>query len=226
MNKKLIFVGMVLSILSVANASYLWTDPCGTSGSFSWANGQSQNGLFGDPLIVGGNTLVFFPSDFRAESSNGSSASISDRLEFELIAHPGFSFQNIAVSEYGDYAILGDALVQFSGTLTIENLDTYATSSNSLSVTPTMPVVGGHGAFQGWTTLNLIPSDWTHIKFILENTLFSLSGEGSSSYIQNKVLGDTAAIQIMPIPEPATVMILGFGAFAISCDFLKKRQIA
>jgi hypothetical protein len=204
---------IVLLTFSATQAAALWSNPSGSTDYFDWQNGQCLYGLFGDPMLVGGNTLVFFPSNFRAESIDGQTGFVSDSLEFELIAHPGFSFQSISITEYGDYGILGDGRVQVSGELSLENLDTDESLNNGLAATPAMPVISGQGTWQAWTQLDIDPLDWTRIKITLQNDLLAVSGFGSAAWIEKKVLGQTVAIQI--IPEPATIATLSIGAILI-----------
>jgi len=218
--------GIILFAFSATQANVFWSNSSGSGSSFDWQNGQSLYGLFGDPIFVGDNTFVFFPSNFRAESINGVSDSVSDRLEFELIAHEGFSFQNIAIVEYGDYGILGNGQVQVSGGLTVENLDTTNSLFSNLTATPSMPATSGQGAWQGQTQLDIGQIDWTRIKITFEDDLLAMSGSGSLAFIEKKVLGNAIAFQVTPIPEPATVITLTIGAIFMLCDSRKKQAAA
>jgi hypothetical protein len=181
--------------------------------------------LFGDPILVGGNTLVFFPSTFRAESLDREVTSVSDRLEFELIAHSGFSIQDISITEYGDYGISGSGLIQVSGTLSTANLDstTDTLSSSLIADLPARPPADSSGQWQAWTQLDTVPADWTRIKITLENNLLAVSGSGSAAWIEKKVLGNAIAIQI--IPEPATVAMLSIGAVFMFGNFRGRKSV-
>lgn len=215
----------ILLLSSAAQATIFWSNSTGSADFFDWQNGQSLYGLFGDPILVGGNTLVFFPSTFRAESLDGEIASVSDKLEFELIAHPGFSIQNISITEYGDYGILGSGLVQVSGTLSAENPDTTDVSNSSLITDlPAMPLADSSGQWQAWTQLDIIPTDWTRIKITLENNLLAASDSGSAAWIEKKVLGNAVAIRI--IPEPATVAMLSIGTICMLGGNSRGRKFA
>jgi hypothetical protein len=206
---KIFTLALILLAFSSAQANVLWSNASGAAGLFDWQNGQSLNGLFGDPTLIGGNTLAFFPSNFRAESTDGITDSVYDRLEFELIAHSGFSFQNIAISEYGDYGIFDSGLVQVSGSLTVTNLDTMefltALLSSDLSSQQTNDIL----PWQAWSGVNIGAADWTHIKITLENCLYAMSDEESVAFIEKKVLGSAITLQI--VPEPATIVVLSLG---------------
>ncbi|MGB8225651.1 MAG: PEP-CTERM sorting domain-containing protein [Sedimentisphaerales bacterium] len=222
---KFLVAVFVLFVFSAAQAAIFWSNPTGNADFFDWQNGQSLYGLFGDPTLVDGNTLEFFPSTFRAESADRQTDSVSDTLEFELFAHPGFSFRNISITEYGDYGISGNGLVQVSGILSVENLDTADTLNSSLITDlPERPPADSNGQWQAWTHLDVVPADWTHIKITLENNLFAISGSGSAAWIEKNVLGNAIAIQI--IPEPATVAMLSIGLMLTLCKSRKRQYKA
>lgn len=217
-------LGLILFAFSATQANVLWSNPGGSGGFFDWQNGQSLNGLFGDPTLIGGNTLAFFPSNFRAESIDGLADSIYDSLEFELIAHPGFSFQNIAITEYGDYGILDNGQVQVSGGLTITNLDTMDILTATINNDLLTPVTGDVLPWQGWTLLNIGQPNWTHIKITFENGLLAISDDGSIAFIEKKVLGNAITLQVIPVPEPATVAMLSIGLIFTLSDFHRKKS--
>ncbi|MDD5010517.1 MAG: PEP-CTERM sorting domain-containing protein [Phycisphaerae bacterium] len=206
---KIFTLALILLAFSSAQANILWSNASGTAGLFDWQNGQSLNGLFGDPTLIGGNTLAFFPSNFRAESLDGITDSVYDRLEFELNANSGFSFQNIAISEYGDYGIFDSGCVQVSGSLTVTNLDTAESLTASLSSDLSAQQANDIRPWQAWSGVNIAAADWTHIKITLENCLCAVSDEGSLAFIEKKVLGSAITLQV--IPEPATIAILSLG---------------
>ena len=60
---------MVLAALPLnAHGFVPWTNSSGTGEFFTWENGGSTHGHYGDPILVGGRTFVFHPDDFRADS--------------------------------------------------------------------------------------------------------------------------------------------------------------
>ena len=221
---------LVVSVIVITNLLFTslsfgfisWDNPSGSATNFNWANGGSDVNLFGSPTLVGGNTLVFSPSNFRAESSDGDSCSISDILSFELIAHPGLSFQGISITEYCDYQIIGNGLVNISGSLSVENPASNNILSDSLVSNPGMPLVGsGYVDDSSVTTaqVNINQPDWTSINVTLQNDLLAITyANGSVAWIQKKALGTSIAIQI--IPEPATIALLGIG----SLTFIRRKK--
>jgi len=211
-----ILVQLVL-ITCPAKALINWTNKDGSAGFFDWYNGGSDKGLFGNPTLVGGNTFLFIPSNFRAQSANGVPAIKTDRLEFGLLAHQGYTITGIQITEYGDYGILTSGKVSVSGTMYVTNLDAFMVRSNSFVSTPASPISSGQGS---WTaSLGVNDIDWTNLKIVLNNNLMAISSIGSTSFIEKKIVGGAVAIELFgqgsEIPEPATICLLGLGALSL-----------
>jgi hypothetical protein len=214
MNKtKAVLLTAAFYTFSIASADVFWSNPNGTADSFDWTNGHSLYGLFGNPMLVGSDTLVFSPSNFIAESTDGQSGTISDTLEFELIVHPGFIFKGISISEYGDYDISVHGQAIPSGTLSAVNLDTAEVLNQTLSTTPSMPAKIGQGTWLGWSEISIDPAGWTRVKITIENSLFAMTGSNSDAWIGKTIFTNTISLQT--IPEPATVAVLTFGSLWI-----------
>ena len=193
-----------------AQAVIYWSNSSGSADNFDWENGHSLYGLFGDPILVGGSTLTFYPQNFRADS-NGQPTTISDTLVFDLIAHTNILITGIEITEYGDYGILGDGSVDVTSNLQAQNLDTLQTESANLITTPTMPVYSG---MDDWNAAGDLQFDgWTHLRITLCNDLLAISEPGSVAFIQKKIVGDAVAITI--IPEPATIAVLAAGLICL-----------
>lgn len=211
--KGLFFCIGIICLCQSAQAFYYWSNSSGSTAYFDWSNGGSENGIYGDPIIITENTFVFFPANFRAESS-GDFDSIYDRMEFDLNFHLGFCLSGIKVIEYGDYGILGEGSVQATGSLTMTKLTTGQVLSETIIMNPTFPVTSGAGTWKGTAELeNLF---CTLVKVSIENELVAISSETSTSYIQKK--GAASAIAITIIPEPTGMILLALGGL-----FLRKR---
>ena len=205
---------LTFALIGQAQASIAWSEPNGLTAFYDWENGQSTNGLFGNP-IVSGNTLTFYPQSFRAESVNGNSNTVSDTLIFDLIAHTGNAITGIQISELGDYGIEGSGSVNVFGNISVENLSAAGSFNTNLITTPTMPMTSGYGNWQADGYIQL--SNWTHLRITLYNELNTVTDANASAYIQKKLIGSPVSITI--IPEPATLAFLAGGA-----AYLRRRK--
>lgn len=206
-------LGAVLVSAAGASAQVAWSNPNGTASFFTWSGGQNDTGLYGSPVLVGGDTFVFTPSDFVARSINGAGAEAHDRLQVDLIANPGFRFSAIDIQEIGDWAVLTQGSVSATGQLTIEdNLIAGRSAVGPLITNPTFPITTP--GFDSWTgdagvDLGAAGPSWTHIRLIVENNLIAISAPGSSTFIQKTFTG--AGVSITIVPAPASAALLGLG---------------
>lgn len=199
-----------------ANAFVSWTNANGSTGDFMWVGGGSDNGLFGDPTVIG-NTFVFFPSMFRAESVDGASHQVIDRLEVELVAQGSFRFTDVVISEFGDFGIVGIGSVTVTGGLFVTDLEnlnpnfTPRVADDSLVSLPGSPITSGAGNWTASAGVDLenwdSGPDWTRIKVVLNNVLIATTeGMGSVAFIEKKVGG--ISIEIIPTPGAVTLFAL------------------
>lgn len=201
------FVGFAHSAFA---ASVPWSNPNGSTADFDWQNGFSDNGLFGDPTVIG-STFVFTPNNFKATSINGVAASVSDRLQFDLIIKNNKKLTNFTVNEIGDYQITGTGQVQAGGLLLLTNLDTGVPAFDNLHTTPASPMVGPTAGALPWTgyeSISLLPNGWTKIRVVLNNILDAASGPNSTATIEKKFASGAIEITFI-IPEPASLSLVG-----------------
>ncbi|OHB59435.1 MAG: hypothetical protein A2173_04950 [Planctomycetes bacterium RBG_13_44_8b] len=212
----LFFIQMVQPVFNSGDvqAVIYWSNSSGTASGFSWANGGSDKGLFGDPTLVGGNTFVFAPTNFRAESSNGISAITSDRLQFDLIANPGKEIKSIKITEGGDYGIQFEGKVSAGGAIFITNLEQYEVRKQLFDMEPDMPIMPPpyEGLWDGQVEISNL--NWSYLRVVLNNNLIAISLPGSTTWIEKKDFGSNVNIEII-IPEPATLFILALGSFTL-----------
>jgi len=212
-------VAGTLGLASPADAFVNWVPSSGAGSFFTYSGGGSDNGLFGNPTLVGGNTFKFFPPAFTADSNNGVAASLTDRLEVTLLANPGQRFTLIRITEIGDWAITGVGTVRDSGTLFLTDLITPRGPAVQGMTYPSNPMpisTPGQGTWTGSSTIdltNIVGPDWTNLTLVFTNTLQATTSGASSSHIQK--LATDGAIVVQVLPAPGSLALLGLaGAVA------------
>ncbi len=204
---RLIVVSAAAAIAGSATAFVPWSNPNGVGSFFSWSNGGSDNGLFGSPVLVNGDSFVFFPSGFRAESNNGVAAAISDRLSVTLNAFQGFQFDSITITEVGDYGILPQGQVDANLAMFVTDLNNGRVAQDNDTFTSNVPGFG-NWSITGQTVLT--GEAWRDVQLVLNNNLFAMSVNGGLSFIEKKV---SRAI-IITVPTPGAAMVLGVAGLA------------
>jgi hypothetical protein len=213
-------IGLLVS--SIQAAPIPWGNTNGSSpGFFSWQNGTNETGLFGDPVPIG-NSLVFFPANFRAESTGGVPDQAFDKISVDILAEGNLNITQINILEIGDYSILGQgASATVVGTLVVT-----PTVSNgapiqfsALATNPAMPVTSGGGPWTGNASVSYsLQNGVKRIHLTLDNVLQATSDADSTSIIDKKL---TQGIIIEIIPEPTTIGLLLCGAPML----LRRRRI-
>ncbi|MFG0257198.1 MAG: hypothetical protein ACF8GE_04780 [Phycisphaerales bacterium JB043] len=218
MNKLAISVAASVAAVALwtspAHAFVPWSNANGSATGFDWMNGGSTTGLYGDPTLVNGNTLLFFPNSFRADSADGVTDIVTDTLVVDILANIGSEIDSIVISEFGDYAINGAGQIDIVGDVTITDLnDPGRQAMDSLVVNPGNTITAaGNGSWDGSMVIDLAGlggDSWTWIHIELTNTLTAQSQSGTSSFVSKKIGG--AGIQMTLIPTPGAGVLLGIG---------------
>lgn len=215
----LFFIPAVQSIFNSGNAQAIiyWQNKDGTGTDFNWQNGGSDKGLFGEPTLIGGNILQFSPTNFCAQSTNGASTITSDRLQFDIIVHPGREIKGIEISEEGYYGILLEGTVSAGGVMLITNLNQFETRKALFQTDPVMPI-STPAVSDLWSGEVAIGGlNWTHLKVVLSNELIALSSPWTATSIEK----DSLNVEIITIPEPTTIGLLGLGGLTL----LRRKKI-
>jgi hypothetical protein len=196
----------------------------GTGNGFSWQNGGSDYGLFGNPTLINGNTTLHFsPTNFVARSSGGKSAITSDRLQVLITASPGV-IQGIRITESGIYDINSSGKVIDGGAIFITNLSKYETRSTTFIMNPVMPISSTSASSGSWSGGAAIEGlDWTYFQIVLNNNLTAKTQSGSQSFI-NKTSFDIEIDIDHNIPEPATLAVLTLGTTILPLCRRNKRH--
>ncbi|MGC4030372.1 MAG: PEP-CTERM sorting domain-containing protein [Tepidisphaeraceae bacterium] len=204
-----------------------WTTPSGTVGNFSYSDGQSDKGLYGNPTVTSSGTTADFkfltPHDFEAEASNGTAETTSDRLSFNVALTGGGVIDNITIHEFGDWSILGGtATVKATGALFLTN-----GSSSAVSIVPTVRYTNTDTGVTTTTKPNGesdgvwvedyvydLPAGVTSLTVVLNNILQAASTSGTTAFIQKKGV-DIIINDPTLVPEPASLAVFLVGGSLI-----------
>lgn len=201
--------GAVLSLGSASAAPIPWAVPAGATPSFTYNGGQSDKGLFGEPLFVG-STLLLTPNNFRADSVNGVEDIEYDRLQFDLHMVQGKTLQAFGINEIGDYEINDKGSVAATTQLMLVNLDTTQVVSNFMATAPAMPLSSAtytKGNWSGSAAVTVLPPGWTNVRVIIQNTLTAQSEADTAVWIAKKWVNGGIDISLI-IPEPTSFGLL------------------
>jgi hypothetical protein len=225
-----ILAGFLFASAGVCSAAFVpWSGPnaSGSNSFISWSNGGSTDALWGNPIIAG-NSFLFTPTDFRAQSSSGigNPGIVDGLLQFQIETKPGWQISGFSLNESGFYSITGTGAVSAGGQLRIINLANGQEYTDGLDATlpvPGAPNAGftisnpgpfGHieGQWAGVMTTTL-PNGLQRVLIIVDNNLQAISGgpgpgiPGGNSYIDKKFANGSVVISVF-VPEPASICVL------------------
>lgn len=216
----LVSVAGVLATAGIASAQVPWVPPGGSGTFFSYTGGLSDNGLFGNPTLIG-DTFQFTPSGFVANSVNGAAASVTDRMQVDITANPGQKITMIRVTEFGSWGITGIGTVNAFGSLNlVDQLNLRPPAIAGLSAGTTTPFVSPlpvstpntSGLWSGTVEIDLsaiIGPDWTKLRLVFTNTIQASSQQGSASFIDKKIVGGPSIfVEIIPAPSGLALLAL------------------
>ncbi|MGF1632597.1 MAG: hypothetical protein ACFCVE_02000 [Phycisphaerae bacterium] len=211
--RTLCVVGALLPAGSaLAAPSIPWTEPNGTTASFSWADGASENGLVTTP-VSGDSFVVFFPQFFSASVMTGASSLVTESISVKLTAPKGHYFTNISTSFDGDYSIFGGGSVDATGAMFLTDLDSGQTLGATSTFTPPLPVVtqgGADGLFSSVASIS--PTGlWDTVMLQFDARLFSNSASGGAAVLAAKVLNIGVETAVIPLPPALLTAPIALG---------------
>lgn len=185
-----------------------------------------DSSLFGDAFTVG-NSLIFQPTSFFAESLNGAGVvSANETLIIEVVATtPGYQVTSLAMVEQGDYIQSGtDASVTAGGNLLVTSKTTNCgffacIDSNIFNVLSFSDTGGTLVEWSGSTSVDLADTaGWdsdTRLQVSFQNDLSATTlNPGEHALIQKK-LGAIGLI-VNPVPVPAAVWLFASGLLGLA----------
>jgi hypothetical protein len=208
-----------------------WANPSGTapSGHFTWDSGHDDYGCFNDPTVTPDDRFVFRFASMGISVQNGVSDSVGDSVYFNIHIMPGYNLTQMEVRARGSWLVQGEgSQVDLSALLSIAEYEAQPgqpgprTFSDELTTTPvTFPLAVGDGqpASGTWAGLatevlnGVLPGadDDLHISFA--DLLTALAGPTGTA--QLNLSFQQAEFEIVLIPEPATLLLLTIGGFAL-----------
>ena len=230
---KLFVAGLLCSLLSgQAYAAPVTLN--GTDVSFTYDD--AALGLYGGmmPLVVG-NSIIFQPTNFTAQSLNGAGAVPANQtLIIDVVATtPGFDITSVIMAEQGDYIQSGiDASVAASMRLGVVSKTT--TICGLFCSDFTLTNVGGFGdtggATVGWSgsaTVDLASTaGWgsdSAVQVSFQNNLLATTlNNGETARIQKKLGG--VGLFVNQVPVPAAVWLFGSGLIGLVGVARRKRR--
>lgn len=185
----------------------------GTHVDFSYDD--TQLGILGSPA-VGGDTLFFSPTRFKAQSLNGAGlVNANASIYIDVSPHAGFAFDGALVTEAGDYKLRGtQSMVDVGGELLTVNKTHPASLPTATFLNPVTAPDQNDGRLHAWTaqsTLALAGHDVQRIT--LENLLDAYTGGGACTPIVTAGCGPQQAfiekkyisLQLSTLAAPAAV---------------------
>ncbi len=180
--------------------------------------------LYGSAFTLG-NSIFFLPTSFRAESTNGSPATVneSETLNIEIeVTTEGYQITDFLLLEEGDYFLDGaGAEVTAGGQLKVTSL-TSPCGILSCSATEVFDIGGltTQGATTVWsggTSVDLgAEAGWgadTNVVAQIQNNLSATTAiSGENAWIQKKANFVGMEITVVPVPAAVWLFLSGLGA--------------
>lgn len=214
LRQTLTFIAILFPTTIASAVSVPWSNPSGEiPGVVRWSNGQTDNGLFGSP-VVDGATFRIPLNHFRATATAGASRTTFDRLfvQFDLLS--ASSLPAVQLDFAGEYAA-NAGQISAEAFLFVTNLDQPVGLGNPLTqqatTSPPFPVIAPAGISQSapWEAhlAQNIPADWRRITVVLNLTLEAAAGAGGNA----DILLNTPHIEFrFDVPEPAMLFAAPF----------------
>ena len=184
---------------------------------------DSKLGLFGD-LELAGNTLLFSPYEFVAESTSKRWDIARSTFSFWIEADAGHHLAGATLIEGGYYSLLGKSAEAFAagGTQVVDWRTPSVATSEGLAVSYDPATRGASGNWQAVST-QTFASGASKVRFTIENMLFASAGSKTGySVIEKKY----ASLTVSAVPEPESYAMLLAGLGIIGAVVRRRKTAA
>jgi hypothetical protein len=199
----------------------------GTSVDFIIDDAQPGLAIYGGLPTVVGDSLLFFPSTFRAQSNNGAGVvAVNGTVNFQIVSRNGnLALNTIAVSEFGDYFNTpgaGGSVSAVAQLGAVNLMSSNPPASFRQDIAQTGPqTAGGANPWDLVTDINfrqvwLNPT--SRVQIDIQNNLSATSiANFSESWIQKKFQGMVVDVQVVPLPAAFWLLASALGSlFGVS----------
>jgi len=193
--------------------------------------------LYGSPSTAG-DALIFSPMSFGIVASNGSFDYMDGTLAATIDAVGNSTIGEIRFAETGDYSLGGNGTsatnASVSASLFVRIVEVDRVSINPVSYSTnftfspsdgTYDLINDPGMGKIWNgsvyvdvaailAANNIIGNATKVNISLDNMLMAFSEPGTLAYIKKKQI-ERMTIETIPIPEPATILLLVIGGLTL-----------
>ena len=215
--RSIIGLGLLIPLLICSAANATLVTLTGADVDFIIDDAQPGLALYGGLPTIAGNSLLFFPSTFRAESNNGAGiVSVNATVDFRVVSHTdSLPLGSITVAEVGDYfntpgagGSVG-AVAQLGATnLTAAN----PVASFRQDIAQTGPLTADGANEWNLVTDLYFRQIWlaptSQVQIDLQNNLSATSVTAfSESWIQKKFEGMVVEVQVVPLPASLGLLV-------------------
>jgi hypothetical protein len=199
----------------------------GTSVDFIIDDAQPGLAIYGGLPTVVGDSLLFFPSTFRAQSNNGAGVvAVNGTVNFQIVSRNGnLALNTIAVSEFGDYFNTpgaGGSVSAVAQLGAVNLMSSNPPASFRQDIAQTGPLTAdGANTWDLVTDINfrqvwLNPT--SRVQIDIQNNLSATSiANFSESWIQKKFQGMVVDVQVVPLPAAFWLLASALGSlFGVS----------
>lgn len=217
MQKTGVALGLVAALMSGSVLAVDMKTLTGTNVSFTYD--ADLVGLYGTPF-VSGDSLIFTPTNFSAESTDGAGYVVTNAtLNVKITANTGYQFSAVSLTERGDYYLIGsDAGVAVGGQIRAFDLADPFGSEVTAPIVATAPfntymTLADYGTTNWTATAGVtVPGAVDGVNLTIENILIANTTElGSAAYIEKKFAGTSIVISAVPEADTYAMLLAGLG---------------